>query len=889
MRQITRNWSVKTKIIIALAIAILIGTPVIAITRASQMRTTLEAQISERLTGNATAVINQFDMMHEYTMSLISGLADLPQIRSATRGMEPAAANMTLRALHNSFDFSENGILFYDNFLVFDANFNLVAYAVPTSITNAIDTLFTVNVESARNHQSAVSDSKICSFTNMRQIWFSRPVMDGTTFLGMMVIPINTTVLSHFLAAPSHVEHDSFVNVADSSGVIFFSNRPAYIGNTVYDLGVEQDHGRIPINEIFHHTSWITGRDKVAYVTSYDTLGWNIVCFFDTDALVNINHEIFISLIPTLLGILLPVAIIMYIIERSLRPLSALTEIGKQVAKGNTQVVLNVDSNDEVGQVSQSFLAILETINLLIERCNKAEKDIHRGLVHRRVEDTGLEGAFANVVTGINNIKDQMLEYLDYITDPILIMDIQRNLKYANNAFKALTGTGNQHIINMHVRDLIGSDIVNHPALVTSLREGISLRGIEVQMQAIEENEMYDIELSCIPIKSQNDGIVAAMLLLTNVTHKKDAQRMVELRSDYRQAMTEQLTSTIVTAFEQGNLDITMPVLPYNANTQDIANDFEKMGSALLTGIDIIKSYINELQSTLGRMSNKNFDTTIQRYYSGDFYAIKTSVNTIADNMNIFFSELRSSALQTKEGSDVIEHGVKDMQVSLNEQMVALTEINNSVDYISKEINHNKENAETATQLSITAKEDAQQGSNQMSDMLAAMAEIKASSNTIAGVINTIQDIAFQTNLLALNASVEAARAGEHGRGFAVVAEEVRTLAARSAEAVTTSTEMIDDSIQKVNIGVNIAKTTASALDKIVIAVSNIDTVIRDITKSSVEQTSAIENIEKLIVVINNMITNDTSITNRNADTTQELSQQAETLQQMISEFKLAK
>ncbi|MFN9175069.1 MAG: methyl-accepting chemotaxis protein [Synechocystis sp.] len=60
---------------------------------------------------------------------------------------------------------------------------------------------------------------------------------------------------------------------------------------------------------------------------------------------------------------------------------------------------------------------------------------------------------------------------------------------------------------------------------------------------------------------------------------------------------------------------------------------------------------------------------------------------------------------------------------------------------------------------------------------------LDSSTKQIADAINLIRHFAAQTHLLALKASIDAARAGEGGRGFSVIADEVRGLAAQSAEA----------------------------------------------------------------------------------------------------------
>ena len=86
----------------------------------------------------------------------------------------------------------------------------------------------------------------------------------------------------------------------------------------------------------------------------------------------------------------------------------------------------------------------------------------------------------------------------------------------------------------------------------------------------------------------------------------------------------------------------------------------------------------------------------------------------------------------------------------------------------------NAGNEQRANVLAKETRSAAARGVGDMQAMSTAMEAIKKSSDDIAKIIKTIDEIAFQTNILALNAAVEAARAGESGMGFAVVAEEVR-------------------------------------------------------------------------------------------------------------------
>ena len=197
----------------------------------------------------------------------------------------------------------------------------------------------------------------------------------------------------------------------------------------------------------------------------------------------------------------------------------------------------------------------------------------------------------------------------------------------------------------------------------------------------------------------------------------------------------------------------------------------------------------------------------------------------------------------------------------------------------------NSEHARQANELAKEAREAADKGVGDMQTMAAAMDAIKVSSDDIAKIIKTIDEIAFQTNILALNAAVEAARAGEAGMGFAVVADEVRNLAQRSAQAAKETAGKIEGAITKTGQGVEISAKVAAALTEIVSKVRQVDDLVTEVSGASREQTEGITQINTAVSQMDRVTQSNAATAEESAAAAEELNAQAEVMKQSVAEL----
>ncbi|MBI9081925.1 MAG: HAMP domain-containing protein [Pseudodesulfovibrio sp.] len=263
------------------------------------------------------------------------------------------------------------------------------------------------------------------------------------------------------------------------------------------------------------------------------------------------------------------------------------------------------------------------------------------------------------------------------------------------------------------------------------------------------------------------------------------------------------------------------------------------------------------------------------------------ALSDMVDSLNNMVGELLASGRQVNEGARQISDTSQSLAQGATEQASSLEEISASMSEIGTQTKGNAENAVQANQLATEARNAGQEGATRMGEMVGAMTAISESSQQIAKIIKTIDDIAFQTNLLALNAAVEAARAGKHGKGFAVVAQEVRTLAARSAKAAQETADLIEGSSHKVAAGNEIAEKTASALSGINETITKVADLVGEIAAASNEQAQGISQINVGLSQIDDATQQNTANAEETSAAAQALSAQATQVQALLGRFNI--
>jgi methyl-accepting chemotaxis protein len=528
----------------------------------------------------------------------------------------------------------------------------------------------------------------------------------------------------------------------------------------------------------------------------------------------------------------------------------------QQIAVGD--LTAEVLAQDEQDEIRPALRTTIESLRQLASDAKMLSQAAVEGRFEARADTENYEGDYRLIVEGFNATLDTVVGGINYQNAEIA--------RLAGNLQRLAIGD-----LNLDLTVAAGDERTElYQENFTKINQDLKI--VQISLQSIQD--------------------MAAQVAQGDVSRLEELYRLREERSENDRLIPSfiQMMETIqemareVNRLTQGAIEGDLEV---RGNVDKFAGYYRSVVEGINQTLDAMGAPLGETLQILDQMAGNDYTYAMSTSYQGAFKQLAEAVNRVQEILNGTLQEINISAEQIAIGSKQVAEGSEQVSQGATAQAGSVQKLSATIMQIAAQTRENATSAANANRVSLTAKELAEQGNQQMQGMLRAMEEIRQSSEGISKIIKVIEEIAFQTNILALNAAIEAARAGQYGRGFAVVAQEVRNLAARSSDAAKETTEMIENSIKKVKDGTGITEAAAAALAHIVEGVSQATGLVGKIALASEEQAVGINQVTQGIDQVSRVVQANTATAEESAATCQELSGQAETLKQMVSQFKL--
>ena len=508
------------------------------------------------------------------------------------------------------------------------------------------------------------------------------------------------------------------------------------------------------------------------------------------------------------------------------KPLREMEKVAAAVQQGDFSATATYEANDEVGQLSKSFRGMMTAVSGMRESIQSVVSKQRTGHLLSRVDLTEQQGEYRNILEGVNQMLDALTGHIDAMPAPAIIVDHQYKLRYANLAAAKVAGESRDTLMGKVCHRVFHHDICNTANCVCK-------RPLEYgQTTSQKTDSRYDDKLlsfatSGVPINNREGETVGAMEVMTDMTEiKADANRRKK-QADYQESEVNKLVEGL-RRLADGELNVTFQTAPGDEDT-----------------------------STL-----------------------EASFNTIAQNINSVITRLRNFAEDVQDASGLmlkiaenVSQSSQRMADDAGHQAASVEQVSASMEEMNASVGQTATNARETSQIAQTASGNARTGGVTVSETVDAI-------QIISEKIGIVDDIARQTNMLALNAAIEAARAGEQGKGFAVVAAEVRRLAERTQIAA-------QEIMVRAGETVDVARNARQLITDIVPSIQKTSELISDISASSDEQATGIDQVRQAILQLENTIRNNSRTTEQMARTSEQLTRQAETLKQSAAYFSL--
>ena len=321
----------------------------------------------------------------------------------------------------------------------------------------------------------------------------------------------------------------------------------------------------------------------------------------------------------------------------------------------------------------------------------------------------------------------------------------------------------------------------------------------------------------------------------------------------------------------------------------ETGDELQILAEATASLSDNLQQVIGDTDYLLGEMSEGNFAivSNCREAYIGDFSGLLESIRKLNHKLSETLGEIKNAVSQVSAGAGQMADAAQGLAEGATDQAGSVEELQATITNVTEIVEKNAKALGASYEKAMEYQQQARTSGEEMKGLTDAMQRINETSKQISDIIGEIEDIASQTNLLSLNAAIEAARAGEAGRGFAVVAEQIRKLADDSAQSAVHTRELIETSLQEIEIGNQITDKTAEALQKVVEGIEDLANESKKAMEESNAQADAMAQIEQGIEQISTVVQNNSATAEETSATSEELSAQATNMNELTDAFQL--
>ena len=404
-----------------------------------------------------------------------------------------------------------------------------------------------------------------------------------------------------------------------------------------------------------------------------------------------------------------------------------------------------------------------------------------------------------------------------------------------------------------------------------------ALDNATLHLMEINIEKEHEMEQFCTVLEYCAMGMMVLLLVLIIAIARMISVKIATSISKPLNELSERLDS-----FDNG--DISSPFPEYYE-----ADEVGDMVQAVSSTTTKLQNIFGDLEVLLSDMADGKFNikTSCEEEYIGEYNSLLMAIRQMNRKMDGALKEVRNSSEMVSGGAHNLAEGAQALAEGATDQAASVEELQASMDELTHGLERCAEDMGSAFKKAQECAAAAEDSRVEMEGMVNTMKRISDTSSKIESIIGEIEEIAAQTNLLSLNAAIEAARAGEAGRGFAVVADQIRTLAEQSAKSAVNTRELIEGSVYEVGVGTKAAMKTADVLNGVVNSVGEIADISKELSDNVTIQVEAVEQANAGINKISEVVESISATAQEAFATSEELSAQATSMDELVAKFQL--